>query len=50
MSKAIACGDQRIFLAVLKEGSCFIPVINGALFSIEWKDALWARFYTGAPR
>ena len=23
---------------------------DGALFSIEWKEALWARFFTGAPQ
>jgi hypothetical protein len=29
---------------------CLIPGFDGALFSIEWKDALWARFSTAAPR
>jgi MFS transporter, DHA1 family, inner membrane transport protein len=29
---------------------CLIPDFNGALFSLEWKDELWARFYTGAPQ
>ena len=29
--------------------SCLIPGFDGALFSLEWKDALWARFCTGAP-
>ena len=29
--------------------SCLVPVFDGALFSQEWKDALWARFFTGAP-
>ncbi|BCH63280.1 hypothetical protein RvVAT039_04960 [Agrobacterium vitis] len=34
------------------EGSarCLIPDFNGALFSLEWKEALWARFYTVAPQ
>jgi transposase-like protein len=27
-----------------------IPDFDGALFSVEWKDALWARFFTAAPR
>jgi hypothetical protein len=27
-----------------------IPDFDGALFSLEWKDALWARFFTAAPR
>jgi transposase InsO family protein len=26
-----------------------VPEIGGALFSQEWKDGLWDRFYTGAP-
>lgn len=28
---------------------CFIPGFDGAIFSLEWKEALWARFCTGAP-
>jgi hypothetical protein len=27
-----------------------IPGFDGAYFSHEFRDALWARFYTGAPR
>src|SRR3954452_8297955 len=29
--------------------SCMVPGFDGALFSLEWKDALWAKFYMGAP-
>lgn len=29
---------------------CLIPGFDGALFSREWKDALWARFFTAAPQ
>src|SRR5215218_10129403 len=29
--------------------TCLIPGFDGALFSLEWKDALWARFSMGAP-
>ncbi|CAP57798.1 hypothetical protein GDI3855 [Gluconacetobacter diazotrophicus PA1 5] len=29
---------------------CLVPGFGGALFSHEWKDALWARFTTEAPR
>lgn len=32
------------------KASCLIPVFDGAVFSPEWKDALWARFCMGAPR
>ena len=28
---------------------CLIPGFDGALFSLAWKDALWARYCTGAP-
>ena len=29
--------------------SCLVPEIDGALFSQVWKDALWDRYFTGAP-
>jgi AcrR family transcriptional regulator len=29
---------------------CLIPGFDGAIFSREWKDALWARFSTAAPQ
>jgi hypothetical protein len=28
---------------------CLIPSFDGAIFSKEWKEALWARFSTAAP-
>jgi len=28
---------------------CLVPGFDGAIFDQGWKDALWARFYTGAP-
>src|SRR5215208_234072 len=28
---------------------CLIPGFDGALFSLEWRDALWARYSMGAP-
>ena len=30
--------------------TCLIPRFDGAILSPEWKEALWARFVTGAPR
>jgi hypothetical protein len=30
--------------------ACLIPGFDGALFSREWKDALWDRFFTAAPQ
>jgi hypothetical protein len=29
---------------------CLIPGFDGALFTPEWRDALWARFSTEAPQ
>ena len=30
--------------------SCLIPRFDGAILSLEWKEAVWARFVTAAPR
>jgi len=45
-----AIGAARLLHLMTLEARCLIPLFNGALFSCEWRDALWARFYTGAPR
>ncbi len=29
---------------------CLIPDFNGVIFSSDWKEALWSKFYMGAPR
>ena len=29
---------------------CLVPAFGGAFLSSDSKDALWARFYTGAPQ
>ncbi|WP_081449463.1 DUF2806 domain-containing protein [Rhodomicrobium vannielii] len=29
---------------------CLIPAFDGALFSLGWKDALWDKFFMGAPQ
>ena len=29
---------------------CLVPAFDGVLFTPEWRDALWDRFYTGAPK
>jgi hypothetical protein len=29
---------------------CLIPRFDGAILSLEWKDALWDKFVTEAPR
>ena len=28
---------------------CLIPGFDGAILFREWRDALWVRFFTGAP-
>ena len=35
---------------VQRRTRCLIPGFDGAMFSIEWKEALWARFFMEAPR
>ncbi|BCH63258.1 hypothetical protein RvVAT039_04740 [Agrobacterium vitis] len=48
MTWGVAASRSHLFT----EGTarCLIPDFNGALFSLEWKEALWARFYTVAPQ
>jgi hypothetical protein len=48
---ALTCMDRlRPYLnhGILK--NCLIPRFDGLILSKEWKDALWDRFVTGAPR
>ena len=33
----------------LQQARCLVPAFDGVIFSHQWKDALWDRFYTGAP-
>jgi hypothetical protein len=33
----------------ITDPSCIVPAFDGAYFSEREKEALWARFYTGAP-
>jgi hypothetical protein len=35
--------------AMVASARCLIPGFDGAIFSVEWRDALWAKFYTEAP-
>src|SRR3546814_9424091 len=42
--------DMGSCTLVQRSPRCLIPSFDGALFSIEWRDALWDRFYTAAPR
>ena len=29
---------------------CLIPQFDGSILSLAWKEAIWARYVTGAPR
>ena len=39
----------RLFARYL-QASCLIPDFDGAVFSREWKEALWVKFSTAAPQ
>src|SRR3954451_12821600 len=41
---------RRQLLVMSLDPRCLIPAFDGAIFSVEWKDALWARFFMEAPR
>ena len=43
-------GRQRPFRMPGLMSRCLIPGFDGALFTAGWRDALWARFSTAAPR
>ncbi len=34
----------------LSRNWCLIPGFDGVVFSLEWKEALWDKFVTAAPR
>ena len=35
---------------VVFEASCLIPRFDGAILSLEWKEAVWDKFVMAAPR
>jgi dTDP-4-amino-4,6-dideoxygalactose transaminase len=41
---------NAIDAAVTSRPRCLVPAFDGVLFSFEWKDALWDKFFTAAPR
>jgi hypothetical protein len=44
-------GDEAVLKAKRDTSSTvLIPGFDGAILSCEWRDALWARFFTGAPQ
>src|SRR4051812_42682928 len=46
--KETACGGETRALG--RPPRCLVPHFDGAFLLHESKDALWARFFTGAPR
>ncbi len=53
LPEMVGFGAERLMelkVGALTVVSCLIPGFDGADFSHEWKEALWARFTTGAPR
>ena len=44
--------DQQMDLYArgMQRANCFVPDFDGAFLSSDSKDALWARFFTGAPQ
>src|ERR1700722_8102960 len=49
--KTIAKWKARTSVSDLPTGPrCLVPSFDGAFLSRDSKDALWAKFYTGAPR
>jgi len=45
--------EQKIIRAkvgLLELARCFVPGFDGACLSSDSKDALWARFFMGAPQ
>jgi hypothetical protein len=57
MNVELPCTESRraglvfgaILIPLLPKPRCLVPAFDGAFLSREWKEALWARFYTGAP-
>lgn len=35
---------------VMRLARCSVPAFDGTILSVEWKEALWAKFFTGAPQ
>src|SRR5690606_19213199 len=41
------CGRYGVSFDIAR---CLIPRFDGAILSLEWKEAIWDRFVTAAPR
>ena len=49
VSLSWARADTMAILFVTNDLGCLVPAFDGVMFSLQWKDALWDRFCTGAP-
>ena len=47
MPRVSAC--SAIPSEVRNMSRCLVPAFDGVLFSHQWKDALWDKYFTGAP-
>ena len=45
----IMFGRLKDWRRIAMRYDCLIPGFDGAVFSPAWKDALWAKFFMGAP-
>jgi hypothetical protein len=50
MNPAPVDQEKNTSIATAALPRCLIPDFDGAIFSLEWRDALWARFFTAAPQ
>lgn len=50
LSRSISAGASNLAQRTDIQARCLIPGFDGAIFSLEWKEALWARFCTGTPQ
>ena len=41
---------EELIQLITVDARCLVPAFGGVILSLEWKDALWDRFYTAAPR
>ncbi len=58
MARIIIVDDDQVVTEIASDAlnavghmtRCLIPRFDGAILSLEWKEAIWDRYVTGAPR
>ena len=48
-TRAVGTVQNKTIQRLLK-ARCLVPTFDGVILSPEWREALWDRFYTAAPR